>query len=212
MYVGRVVAIGKTADGANVALYRVSSRSFPNRRTVEYPAKITVTPLEGHEHDVLVNPYIAYNAVRLVQDWAIVSNGAHTDLIAEKMERGFPARDAIASVLLSMDYEQDELLTPRIAAVVPVRGDNGWLGIVRVDAIVVKKVPLIEGQAKYIATYGANEIQDSQSSTFDARSASEAARYMVHGGVFQKFENPVLSAAALAGVQGFDIASYTAGF
>ena len=35
MYVGRIVAVGRTHAGANAALYRVSSRSFPNRMAVE---------------------------------------------------------------------------------------------------------------------------------------------------------------------------------
>ena len=31
MYLGRIVAAGLTKDGRAVAMYRVSSRSFPNR-------------------------------------------------------------------------------------------------------------------------------------------------------------------------------------
>ncbi|MDR0932030.1 MAG: hypothetical protein LBM70_03310, partial [Victivallales bacterium] len=34
MYLGRIVAIGMTKDGKPTAMYRVSSRSFPNREAV----------------------------------------------------------------------------------------------------------------------------------------------------------------------------------
>ena len=208
MYVGRIVAIGRTRAGANAALYRVSSRSFPNRRAVEYPTRVAVTPLEGHEQDLLSNPYIAYNAVRLAGDWAVASNGAHTDPVAEKIEAGMPARDALAQALLAMDYEKDEYSTPRIAAAVPLRGDTGWLGIVRSDALVVKEVPLVAGHAVYLATYEADDVRDSQSSAFDAATAAEAARFMVDGGTFQELERPVASAAALAREGGFELGSY----
>ena len=42
MYVGRIVAVGRTRAGANAALYRVSSRSFPNRRIVEAGGHLAV--------------------------------------------------------------------------------------------------------------------------------------------------------------------------
>lgn len=34
MYLGRIVAIGMTPQGKAAAMYRVSSRSFPNREAV----------------------------------------------------------------------------------------------------------------------------------------------------------------------------------
>ena len=64
MYAGRIVAVGRTRSGANAGLYRVSSRSFPNRRVVELGGRLAVLPREGHEGDVHKNPYIAYNASR----------------------------------------------------------------------------------------------------------------------------------------------------
>ena len=42
MYVGRIVAIGMTKDGRPCAMYRVSSRSFPNRRAVENNGNVFV--------------------------------------------------------------------------------------------------------------------------------------------------------------------------
>lgn len=208
MYVGRIVAVGKTQAGANVALYRVSSRSFPNRQVVERGGALAVVPREGNESDLSRNPYIAYNALRLAGAWAVASNGSHTDSIAEKIAAGVPVRDALVQTLLAMDYEEDEYNTPRIAAVAPLRGDTGWLGIVRRDALVVKEVRLVAGKAMYLATYEADDVRDLHWSQFDAASATDAARFMVEGGAFKEMERPVTSAAALAGTQGFVLGSY----
>jgi IMP cyclohydrolase len=134
MYVGRIVAVGRTAQGANAALYRVSSRSFPNRQAVDLGGKLAVVPREGHEADVQKNPYIAYNCLRIASGWAIATNGSQTDPIAEKVESGVPLRDALASCLLALDYEKDDYDTPRIAAAVPLEGDRGWLATVRVGS------------------------------------------------------------------------------
>ncbi len=209
MYVGRILAVGRTTAGANAALYRVSSRSFPNRMAVDTGHAIAIVPRPGHESDIQKNPYIAYNALRVAGDWAIATNGSHTDPIAEKVASGVPVRDALALVLLTLDYERDALDTPRIAAAVPRIGDSAWLAIVRRDALVVKEVPLADGGACYIATYEANDVRDDQTSEFDAADAAGAALFAVGGGAFARLENPVTSAAALATSGGFTFGVHT---
>lgn len=205
MYVGRIVAIGRTQSGSNAAAYRVSSRSFPNRQVVELDGKLAVVPRPGHEADIQKNPYIAYNCLRIAEGWAIATNGSHTDPIVEKVASGMPLRDALASCLLAMDYEKDDYDTPRIAGAVPLEGDVGWLAIVRRDALVVKAVPLVAGQAAYIATYEANDVADAQNLAFDASDAAGAARYVVDGGGFAELTNPVTSGAALAAGGSFEL-------
>src|SRR5512138_1693454 len=81
MYVGRIVAVGKTKAGQLAAMYRVSSRSFPNRQTKVIGGAIAVIPKEGCESDLDQNPYIAYNCLRVVSRYAVVGNGAHVDPI-----------------------------------------------------------------------------------------------------------------------------------
>ncbi|MEE8519100.1 MAG: IMP cyclohydrolase [Dehalococcoidia bacterium] len=208
MYVGRIVAVGKTSGGANTVMYRVSSRSFPNRRAVDNNGTISVVPRPGAEADVTTNPYIAYNALRLAGGWAIATNGSHTDPIAEKIAGGMPVRDALATCMLALDYEKDDLNTPRISAAVPQQGDAGWLAIVRKDSFVVKEVPLQAGRAMYLATYEADDVRDTQTSDFDAASATEAAEFAVSGGAFAALENPVTSAAALAANGGFQLGTF----
>jgi len=208
MYVGRIVAVGRTKAGANAALYRVSSRSFPNRKCVELNGRLAVLPREGHESDVHKNPYIAYNCLRIAADCAVVTNGSQTDPIAEKIEMGMPIRDALAATLLALDFEKDDYSTPRIAGVVPLEGETGWLGIVREDALIVKAVPLAAGSAAYVATYEATEIGQAQLLEFDASDAAEAARCSVDGAGFSELTNPVTSAAALASGPRFELATY----
>jgi IMP cyclohydrolase len=56
MYVGRIVIVGRT-NGKSWAGYRVSSRSFPNRRAEVRERSILVAPLDPK--DLAKNPYIA---------------------------------------------------------------------------------------------------------------------------------------------------------
>ena len=52
MYVGRIVAVGKNKEGKLTAMYRVSSRSFPNLRTQKMDNAIAIVPKEGFESDI----------------------------------------------------------------------------------------------------------------------------------------------------------------
>ena len=118
MYTGRILSIGMNSDGKPFAAYRVSSRSFPNRQCIKFDNRAAVVPKEGFEKDIYENTYITYNSLRIVRDTAIVSNGSHTDVIADKISLGMNIKDAIAYSLLTMDYEKDDYHTPRIAGVV----------------------------------------------------------------------------------------------
>lgn len=131
MYLGRIVAIGMTPQGKAAAMYRVSSRSFPNREAVLVNNQISILPRAGFESDLRKNPYISYNCVRLAGEWAVATNGSQTDPIVEKIAMDFPPRDAISLGLLAMDYEKDSLDTPRIVAAVSNKRPVGYLGIIR---------------------------------------------------------------------------------
>ena len=205
MYVGRIVAVGKSKSGSNAALYRVSSRSFPNRRAVDLGGTVAVLPSEEAEEGVRRNPYISYNALRASGRWAVAANGSHTDPIAEKIQDGIPPLEALGMSLLTLGYERDELNTPRIAAVVSLDSDQAWLAIVRHNGLQVESVSLKAGSAIYVATYEADAIGPTQVSEFDATSAEEAAQFVINGGAFVNLDNPVTSAAALARPEGFEL-------
>ena len=205
MYLGRIVAIGMTKEGKAAAMYRVSSRSFPNREAVLGNQQVAIMPRPGFEDDLRKNPYITYNCIRLTGEWAVATNGSQTDPIVEKLAMGYPARDAIALPLLAMDYEKDSLDTPRIVAVVGSKCRKGYL--VRRDALLVREFDLVPGQVRYLSTYEKNRPCDDQvTGDFDGTCAHCAVNYVVDGGIFADFTNPVTSAAAVAEGDGYELA------
>ena len=207
MYLGRIVAIGMTKEGKAAAMYRVSSRSFPNREAVLGNQQVAIMPRPGFEDDLRKNPYITYNCIRLTGEWAVATNGSQTDPIVEKLAMGYPARDAIALPLLAMDYEKDSLDTPRIVAVVGSKCRKGYLGIGRRDALLVREFDLVPGQVRYLSTYEKNRPCDDQvTGDFDGTCAHCAVNYVVDGGIFADFTNPVTSAAAVAEGDGYELA------
>ncbi len=198
MYVGRIVAVGMNQDSRVCALYRVSSRSFPNREAKVLGNKIALLPKTGHDQDIFKNPYIAYNCLTIVNQFAIATNGSHTDFVAEKIAAGYPVRDAFISVMHAMDYEHDSLNTPRISACVDCRTNKGWLGIVTHRSLDVREFDLTPGKAYYVATY--EKILPNEhyvDEEFDASTADEACEYILHQGVFAEFERPITAACAV---------------
>jgi IMP cyclohydrolase len=196
MYVGRIVVIGKS-DGRSYVGYRVSSRSFPNRRAEVRGKSVIVSPLDSS--DLAKNPYIAYNCIRAGRDVAVVANGTQADMIMEKIEDGTKPLDAIALSLVAYGYERDELDTPRLAGA--VRGDRAWLGIAKRDEIRCKEFLLREGNAFMVATYEMTEFEPTKIGGKSAQEIAKAAYDL-------SFERPVCSAAAFALPEGFDLAVY----
>ncbi len=188
MYVGRIVAVGKTSRP--FVAYRVSSRSFPNRVARITDAGVAIQPLDPE--DMKKNPYIAYNSIRISKNGVVVSNGTHTDPIYEKLEQGVAPDDALQQVLTEMGYEKDEYNTPRIAGV--VTENVGYIGTVRADGTEISIFDLEDNSCHVICTYEMDRVQ-SISYPFIAETAQEAAVYVVDGGIFADMELPICSAA-----------------
>ncbi|MDK2781418.1 MAG: cyclohydrolase [Archaeoglobi archaeon] len=197
MYVGRIVSVG-CSGGSEFAAYRVSSRSFPNR--IAELRDRTVSILPKNPEDLKKNPYISYNCIRIEGDFAVVSNGSHTDVIAEKLMMGYPPRDALAVALLSMDFEKDEYSTPRIAGIAAER--SLYLGIVSEDSLMVKKLPWKENVAYMIATY---EISDFTEISLKGSSARELAERIYS---MPEYELPVCSAAAMRRGKSYELSVF----
>ncbi|WP_323172785.1 IMP cyclohydrolase [Natrialba sp. PRR66] len=190
-YVGRFVVVGP-----EVGAYRVSSRSFPNREITAREDALTVGPTaDAPETD---NPYVSYNCLRVVGtptgQTAAFGNGSHVDPIAEKLERGYPARDALAESLLALDYEKDDYNTPRIAATI---GDDGeaLIGTVRKDALLVEPVD----EPTLVATYEKNAPEPIE---FTADSAGTAASESYE----LEFEHAICAAGVARTDDGFETA------
>lgn len=189
MYVGRFIVVGP-----DVAAYRVSSRSFPNRQVVDRDGTLSVVPTEdAGETD---NPYVSYNCLRTTADGsqAVIGNGSHVDPVVEKLDLGYPARDALVTGLHAMDYEKDDYNTPRIAGVLDDHG-QGVTGTITHDALVVETVE----EPTLVATYEENRPT---SYDLDAGSASDAAAAVYDA----DFEHAVCAAAVARTEDGFETA------
>ncbi|QAU13257.1 IMP cyclohydrolase [Halorubrum sp. BOL3-1] len=181
MYVGRFVVVAPGIGG-----YRVSSRSFPNRRVSDRDDTLTVGPTEdAPETD---NPYVSYNCARRVETptgepLAVLGNGSHVDPIAEKLELGYPSRDALATPLLALDFEKDDYDTPRVAGV--VGADAAAIGVVRRDALLVETVD----EPTVVATY---ETDSPEPYDLTATDAAGVATELLE----DDLEHPVCAAGA----------------
>jgi IMP cyclohydrolase len=185
MYVGRFIIVSP-----DTAAYRVSSRSFPNRRADKHDARVVVAPTDdAPETD---NPYIAYNCYREVAGHAILGNGSHVDPVAEKLELGYPARDALVTALHALDFERDEYDTPRVAGVLTPDG-AALVGTVRRDALLVRKVT----EPTFVATY---ERATPEPFEFAATTAREAARTAYD----LDFEHPVCAVGVARAGDGYE--------
>ncbi len=189
MYVGRFVVVGP-----GIGAYRVSSRSFPDRQVTELDAR-TLAVEPTLDAAPTSNPYVSYHCARAVSNGAVLGNGAHVDPIAEKLDRGIPARDALADVLLAMDYEQDDYDTPRLAGV--VASEMAHIGIVRRDALLVEAVD----EPTLVATY---ERDDPAPQPLEAKTAEAAARELYA----LDFEHPVCAAGATVTPGDVELATY----
>ncbi|MFB6141913.1 MAG: IMP cyclohydrolase [Halorientalis sp.] len=194
MYVGRFVVVAPDR-----AAYRVSSRSFPNREIVPRDGgTLTVVPTEdAPETD---NPYVSYNCLRTTADGeaAVLGNGSHVDPVTEKLDLGYPARDALAESLLALDYEKDDYDTPRVAGVLTADADGeprGVVGIVRRDALLVEAVT----EPTLVATY-----EHDRPTAFDlaATDAASLAREVYD----HEFEHAVCAAGVARSDGGFETA------
>jgi IMP cyclohydrolase len=192
MYLGRILAVGLTNENNPFLAYRVSSRSFPNRRTIVSKENVSIVPKEGYEKDIYKNPYLTYNCLKIVDNIAVISNGSHTDLIADKIESGMNTKDALTLSLLAMDYEKDDYNTPRIAGVVNPEEYEAYIGIVTDEKILVEK--LESGTAKFISTY---EQQTPKNVEIPVKTSKDLAEFIFNQGEFKNFTNPVSSVASI---------------
>jgi IMP cyclohydrolase len=205
LYCGRIVCIFMTPRGRVGVGYRVSSRSFPNRRAVLRGDGAEIVPIDPAE--VEKNPYIAYRCLRMNDEVALASNGSHTDAIFERMTAGTPPRDAIALGLMAFDFEHDSLKTPRIVAAVSRNSKAGYLGIVRSDGLAVESFDLEPGRVHLVATYVLDRIgSPRQQAAFALEAAGEVVQGLFTSAPFAFFERPVCAAGAVARDHGFDAA------
>ncbi|MBC7315283.1 MAG: IMP cyclohydrolase [Chloroflexi bacterium] len=197
MYIGRFVVAGRTAGGAWYVGYRVSSRSFPNRKIVTRADRAMVVPTaDAAPTD---NPYISYNCLRTCEGAIVVANGSHVDPIIEKIAHGYPLRDALALTLLAMDYEHDQYNTPRIAAALDTRAQAAYLAIVGEGYLSVRRMTPLAGQAYLLATY---ELTEPTPIAF----VGETPEALCNALFECEYEHPIAALAAMPSQEGLRLA------
>ena len=123
----------------------------------------------------------------------MLGNGSHVDPIAEKLELGYPARDALATPLLALDYEKDDYDTPRVAGV--VGADAATVGVVRRDALLVEAVE----EPTVVATYETDSPEPYDLTATDAESVATEL-------LGADLEHPVCAAGATVDGDGVSLA------
>lgn len=190
MYIGRFVLAGRTSSGRPFLGYRVSSRSFPNRRIVLTQDTAVVLPTA--DAPASDNPYIAYNCMRRHANATVVANGSHVDPIIEKVAAGYPLRDALVLSLFALDYEHDSYNTPRIAAA--WGPELAYLAIITPTMLRVQSIEPLAGTAMLISTY---ELVEPTVTKVVGETPQDLAM-AIHS---LPYEHPVASLATLVGDQ-----------
>ena len=154
VYIGRAVGLGRTPNTSPAALYAVSGRSEESRarRATINESTVHIGPVDGSDND----PLRHYDAMMLGEGNSIVvSNGVHTNLIAEAYEKIKRPEDTIKTVLDELGAEPDSYHTPRIAALFNfVQHFRGYLGIVTEDGAAKTWYKTLEkGTAFFLPTY-----------------------------------------------------------
>jgi IMP cyclohydrolase len=192
MYLGRTLACGRDPGGSVYLHYRVNSRSFRNRVLKIDGGKVGVVPASRDSVD-FENAYVTYNCCRRNETLCVLSNGAQTDPIFEKCVRGQSPRDAIASVLLGMDYEFDGHDTPRIALYANADSGTLYFGIVTNASLQVERVEPRPGELLLVSTNEHNHIdRNRRLPGYAAGSLDAAATYLESGSIFRQHEHGVL--------------------
>jgi IMP cyclohydrolase len=206
MYVGRIVAVGQARSNKLVAMYRLSSRSYPNREFRQNGQTVAVAAKPGFESKLQENPYISYTCLRASETHAVAGNGTHVDPIADQLEVGSDVIAILKSVLHEMGYERDSNRTPRIAGVVDRISRVATFGIVRHDGLIVRNVDLKNGEAFYMATYE-HDSPDARfhEDHFNPETVEDACKHILIAGAFRAFDHPIASACAYESDSGFQV-------
>lgn len=113
-YVGRGIAVGKTADGKKAAIgYFIMGRSENSKNSVfkEEGDDVVIYPFD--ESKVEDPSLIIYSPVKKLDDKVIVTNGDQTDTIYDFVKEGKSFKEALAT----REFEPDgPNWTPRISA------------------------------------------------------------------------------------------------
>jgi len=132
-YPGRGIALGRTLDGSRVVqVYWLMGRSENSRNRILVHRGTAVRTAAADPAKLADPSLVIYAAMREADGHFLVSNGDHTDALAEGISSG----RTFESVMLDCAHEPDDPhWTPRIAGelVASSEGYEGQLAIVKAD-------------------------------------------------------------------------------
>ncbi len=120
-YPGRGIILGTNHEGKAVAAYFIMGRSVNSRNRIFMPQGDGLRT-EAFDPAKLTDPsLVIYNAVRVLGDTTIVTNGDQTDTIYDHMVSGGSFETALSSRTFEPDAPN---YTPRISGIVRMANDS----------------------------------------------------------------------------------------
>lgn len=121
VYPGRNIVVGRTIDGDLFFTYGIMGRSATSRNRV-FKKEGSVIKTQAFDPTIVMDPsLIIYNAVKVLDEKWIVTNGNQTDTIYDGLNNGLTFEEALESRM----YEDDDPnWTPRISAYITPEHEN----------------------------------------------------------------------------------------
>lgn len=153
-YPGRFLLAGTTKDNHLVLAYAIMGRSEQSRNRI-FVKEENMLKTKAYDESLLKDPeLIIYNAMRIVNDDIILTNGDQTDTIAGALSEN----KSLQSALVKRTYEPDAPnFTPRISIVLDSKKLNYVLSILKKDGEETSRLlwqyPATPGFCHVIHTY-----------------------------------------------------------
>lgn len=127
-YVGRGIITGMTPDGKAASAYFIMGRSANSRNRV-FAIRDKAVYTEPFDESKVEDPsLIIYAAIRMFENYLIVTNGDQTDTIYEGLAKGFAFPEALEGRKFEPDAPN---LTPRISSITDLESGNYEMSILK---------------------------------------------------------------------------------
>ncbi|NWG09977.1 MAG: hypothetical protein HXX80_06730 [Nitrososphaerales archaeon] len=168
VYLGRVVAIGRTKEGRPCCAYAVSgrSRSSRMRRAILHHKRVAIEPLigvqegQGDQASLIFYDCITYNDYPPL---IVIGNGNQVNSIFDLFSSEESSVKNMREILKELGPEPDSYHTPRIAgAIWKPSKDSPWrycVGMITSEDFDVKIITIPKNRLVYLSTYTGDELE-----------------------------------------------------
>lgn len=153
-YPGRFLLAGNDKDGKKVLAYAIMGRSEQSRNRI-FVKEDGALKTKAYDESLVKDPsLIIYNAMRVLNENIILTNGDQTDTIFEELEKG----NELATALSRRTFEPDEPnYTPRISVLYNTENNSYSLSIIKKNDDEAERIiwnyPQTNGICHVIHTY-----------------------------------------------------------